>query len=134
MKRTWAVVGAAALAVVGAAAVAQAQAPGTNGPQGRPGARMEQRMDQRGPQGQGPQRGMGQPGMQRGRGPGGPGGQAGPGRPGGPGRRGGPGFGLRGLDLTDDQKTQLQAIHEQTRQAIDNILTPEQKARRRGGR
>jgi Spy/CpxP family protein refolding chaperone len=128
MKRTWALVGAAALAVVGAAAVTQAQAPGAQGPQGRPGARMEQR----GPQGQGPQ-GQGQPGVRRGRGPGRPGGQAGPGRPGGPGRRGGgPGFGLRGLGLTVEQREQVRAIHEQTREAIANVLTPEQKAKRRG--
>jgi Spy/CpxP family protein refolding chaperone len=44
------------------------------------------------------------------------------------------GAGLRGLDLTEEQKTQIKAIHEQTRQAIDNVLTPEQKAKRRGGR
>jgi Spy/CpxP family protein refolding chaperone len=84
---------------------------------------LEQRMDQRGPQGLGPQGRQGQgrqgrPGMMNGRGPAGR----------------GPGFGLRGLDLTEEQRTQVKAIHEQTRIAIDNILTPEQKARRRGGR
>lgn len=128
MKRTWALVGAVALVVVGAAAGAQAQAPGmpgTEDAQGRPGARMEQRMNQRGPQqGMGPGQGQGRgQGAMRGRGPGGR----------GPGGRGA-GAGLRGLDLTEDQRTQLKAIHEQTRQAIDNILTPEQKAKRRGGR
>ena len=138
MKRTWALVGAVALAVVAAAAGTQAQVPGTPGTedaQGRPGARMEQRMSPRGPQ-QGP--GLQGPGrgMMRGRGPGqgqGPQGAMRGRGPGGPGQRGG-GFGLRGLDLTEDQKTQIKAIHEQTRQAIDNILTPEQKAKRRGGR
>jgi len=147
MKRTWALVGAVVLAVAGAVTGAQAQAPGTPGTadaQGRPGARMEQRLHLRGPQqglGPGQGRGMGQgqgQGVMRGRGP-----QQGQGPQGamrgrGPGGRGprgdGPGGGLRGLNLTEQQQTQLKAIHEQTRQAIDNLLTPEQKAKRRGGR
>lgn len=145
MKRTWALVGAVALAVAGTAAGAQAQAPGTPGTenaQGRPGARMEQRLDLRGPQqglGPGQGRGMGQGrgqgtmrgrGMQQGQGP-----QGAMRGPGGRGPRGaGPGAGLRGLNLTEAQQTQLKAIREQTRQAIDNLLTPEQKAKRRGGR
>lgn len=126
MTRTRTLVGAVALAVVGAAAGAQAQAPGTPGTedaQGRPGAGMAQRMNQRGPQ-----QGMG-PGQGRGRGQGAMRGRG----PDGRGPRGG-GAGLRGLNLTEDQQAQLKAIHEQTRQAIENILTPEQKAKWRGGR
>ena len=42
--------------------------------------------------------------------------------------------GLRGLDLTEDQKAQVKSIHEKARQDVDAILTPEQKAKRRGGR
>lgn len=58
----------------------------------------------------------------------------------GPGfRRGGPGRGmaLRGLDLTDEQKTQVKAIHEKTRAEVEAVLTPEQLEKlkaRRGGR
>lgn len=149
MTRTWALVGAVALAVAGTAAGAQAQgAPGTGNAQGRPGARMEQRLHLLGPQqglgpGQGQGLGQGQ-GRRQGRGQGamrGRGLQQGQGPQGamrGPGGRGplggGPGAGLRGLDLTEAQQTQLKTIREQTRLAIDNLLTPEQKAKRRGGR
>lgn len=143
MTRTWALVGAVALAVAGTAAGAQAQgAPGTENAQDRPGARMEQRLHLRGPQqGLGPGQGLGRGegrgqgemrgrGRQQGQGP-----QGAMRGPGGRGPRGGgPGTGLRGLNLTEAQQTQLKTIREQTRLAIDNLLTPEQKAKRRGGR
>ncbi len=112
MKRTLAMVGVAVLAVVGAVVSAQGPAP-----EAQRGAGPGVQMSQRGPQG-----------AMRGRGPGGPGG------PGGIARRGGPGFGLRGLDLTDDQKAQIKSIHEKARADVEAILTPEQKAKRRGGR
>lgn len=68
----------------------------------------------------------------------GPGFQMGPGfRRGGPGRPGGPGARLRGLNLTDEQKAQVKAIHEKLRQDIEAVLTPEQQAQlkaRGGGR
>ena len=67
----------------------------------------------------GPRRGMdGAPGMM-GFGPGGPGGPFGPGGPGGPrgGRFGGP-MGLRGLDLTDAQREQVQTIMSGHREAL----------------
>lgn len=130
MKRTLAMVGVAVLTVVGA--VASAQGPGPDAQRGAgPGLNMAQRGPGRGVgiQGQGLRQGTGfrrgPQGAMRGRGPGGPGGV---------GRRGGPGFGLRGLDLTEDQKAQIKGIHEKARQDVDAILTPEQKAKRRGGR
>ncbi|MSO49714.1 MAG: hypothetical protein EXQ49_07400 [Acidobacteria bacterium] len=109
MKRTLAMVGVAVLAVVGAVVSAQGPAP-----EAQRGAGPGVQMSQRGPQG-----------AMRGRGAGGPGGIA---------RRGGPGFGLRGLDLTDDQKAQIKSIHEKARADVEAILTPEQKAKRRVGR
>lgn len=130
MKRTLAMVGVAVLAVVGAVVSAQGPAPEAQRGAG-PGVNMAQRGPGRGLgiQGQGLRQGpgfrRGPQGAMRGRGPGGPGGMA---------RRGGPGFGLRGLDLTDDQKAQIKSIHEKARADVDAILTPEQKAKRRGGR
>lgn len=57
--------------------------------------------------------------------------------PGGPGRPGGPGMALRGLNLTDEQKAQVKAIHERTKAEVEAVLTPEQREtlkNRRGGR
>lgn len=130
MTRTHALVGLTALVLVGTAAV-QAQPTRQGPPDQRP--RIEQRQ-----QGQGAMRG---PGVRQGQGQGQGQGlrRGGPGR-GGPGRPGGPGMALRGLDLTDDQKAQVKAIHEKVRQDVDAVLTPEQReqltARRagRGGR
>jgi Spy/CpxP family protein refolding chaperone len=60
----------------------------------------------------------------------GPGGRRGPGAPGGPGF-GGPGVELRGLDLSDAQRTQIRDIvqryQEQMRTDIMLVLTPEQQ-------
>jgi len=123
MTRTHALVGLTALALVGTAAV-QAQPTRQGPPDQRP--RVEQRM-----QGQGAMRGPGfrqGPGLGQGL------------RRGGPGRPGGRGMALRGLDLTDEQKTQIKAIHDKVRQDVEAVLTPEQReqltARRagRGGR
>lgn len=81
------------------------------------------------------QRGVGQRGPgQRGPGQQGPGFRQGPG-----GRRGAPGpaRALRGLDLSEDQKAQVKALHEKLRADIEAVLTPEQLATlksRRGGR
>lgn len=126
MTRTHALVGLTALALVGTAAV-QAQ-PTQGPPDQRP--RIEQRQ-----QGQGAMRG---PGVRQGQGQGQGQGlrRGGPGR-GGPGRPGGRGMGLRGLDLADDQKAQVKAIHDKVREDVDAVLTPEQReklAARRGGR
>ncbi|GMV21670.1 MAG: hypothetical protein AMXMBFR57_16190 [Acidimicrobiia bacterium] len=77
--------------------------------------------------------------QQRGPGQRGPG-QQGPGFRQGPGgRRGAPGpaRALRGLDLSEDQKAQVKALHEKLRADIEAVLTPEQLATlksRRGGR
>jgi Spy/CpxP family protein refolding chaperone len=112
MTRTHALVGLTALALVGTAAV-QAQPTRQGPPDQRP--RIEQRM-----QGQGAMRG---PGFRQ-----------------GPGHPGGRGMALRGLDLTEDQKAQIKAIHDKVRQDVEAVLTPEQReqltARRagRGGR
>lgn len=118
MTRRFAIIGVAALALTGSAALsAQPARPGNAGD--RP--RMEQM--QRGP-GFGQRQGMGQgQGFRRG--------------PGGPGRPGRPGMALRGLNLTDEQKAQVKAIHEKTRADIEAVLTPEQREtlkNRRGGR
>lgn len=129
MSRTLTVVGVATIAVLSAVAASQAQGP----PNAQRGGRPEVEC--------GPARGANDqaPGVQQGRG-----GRRGPqgavrgrgmGRP-GPGRMGGRGFGLCGLDLTDEQKTQIRALHQETRQQIEALLTPEQKAKlraRRGG-
>lgn len=139
MKRSLTVLGAAVIALVGAVAASQAQTPQNPQAAGdqRPGAAMFDCGPERGPDGQGPPR----PGEVRGRG------QAGDrpvgiGRPGGPGGRGGPGRGGRGnplcgLDLTEEQKTQITAIHEKAQQDIEAVLTPEQREKlraRRGGK
>lgn len=121
MKRTLAALTITALALTGGAVALDAQRGQGNG--NGPGA--GQRRAAVGAQG--PQRG---PGFQMGQGfrRGGPGG---PGRPGGPGAR------LRGLDLTEDQKAQVKALHERLRQDIEAVLTPEQQAKlkaRGGGR
>ena len=124
MSRTLTVVGVAMIAVLGAVAASQAQGP-QNGPRGN---RPEVSQDQ-GQRRDGAECGPGRMGR-------GPGRQGGIGRPGGPGRFGGRGFALCGLGLTDDQKAQIKALHEETRQAIEALLTPEQKAKlraRRGG-
>ena len=118
MTRTHALVGLTALALVGTAAV-QAQPTRQGPPDQRP--RIEQRQ-----QGQGTMRG---PGFRQGQGQGL--------RRGGPGRPGGRGMALRGLDLTEEQKAQVKAIHDKVRQDVDAVLTPEQRekmAARRGGR
>lgn len=144
MKRTLAIIGAAALAVTGAVAMAQAQGPDTGAEQqaGRPAFDQAQRRTGPPRQGMGQGQGMGQrqgQGLGRGQGAGrgpqgamrGPGGR---GR-GGPGR-GGAGMALRGLDLTEAQRAQIKAIHEKVRQDVEGVLTPEQLAKlknRRGG-
>jgi Spy/CpxP family protein refolding chaperone len=120
MTRRFALIGVAALALTGGAAL-QAQPARPGNAQERP--RMEQM--QRGP-GFGQRQDMGQrqgQGFRRG--------------PGGPGRPGGPGMALRGLNLTDEQKAQVKAIHEKTKADIEAVLTPEQREilkNRRGGR
>lgn len=121
MNRRFAIIGVAALALAGSAAIeAQPTRPGNTGE--RP--RIEQ-----GQRGQQPPRGQGmgqRPGFRRGPG--------GPGRPGGPG---GPGMALRGLNLTDEQKAQVKAIHEKAKADVEAVLTPEQLQtlkNRRGGR
>ncbi len=117
MTRRFALIGVAAMALAGTAAI-QAQPTRPANDQARP--RMEQ--TQRGP-GFGQRQGLGQgQGLRRG---------------GGPGRPGGPGRGLRGLNLTDEQKAQVKAIHEKTKAEVEAVLTPEQLATlkaRRGGR
>lgn len=131
MTRRFAIIGVAALALTGTAAIqAQPARPGNAGD--RP--RMEQ--GQRGPgfgQGQGMGQGMGM-GQRQGQGQGMGQGQGF--RRGGPGRPGGPGMALRGLNLTDEQKTQVKAIHEKAKADVDALLTPEQletlKTRRDG--
>jgi len=123
MTRRFALIGVAAMALAGTAAIqAQPTRPATA--QERP--RFEQA--QRGP-GFGQGRGMGQGQSQR----------LGQGfrRGGGPGRPGGPGMALRGLNLTDEQKAQVKAIHEKAKAEVDAVLTPEQLETlktRRGGR
>jgi Spy/CpxP family protein refolding chaperone len=50
---------------------------------------------------------------------------------------GGRGNPLCGLDLTEEQKTQIEAIHQKTRDEVEAVLTPEQREKlraRRGGR
>ena len=133
MSRALTVVGVATIAVLSAVAASQAQGPPNPQRGNRPGAAQGiERFEC------GPGRGAAQPGPQgamRGRGPG-AGRQGGIGRPGGPGRFGGRGFALCGLDLTNDQKAQIKTLHQETRQAIEALLTPEQKAKlraRRGG-
>lgn len=124
MTRTHALVGLTALALAGTAAV-HAQPARQGNPDQRP------RMEQRGAQQMGPgaMRGFGQRGAGFAQGMGM--------RRGGPG---GPGLALRGLDLTEEQKAQVKAIHEKTRAEVEAVLTPEQlealKARPggRGGR
>lgn len=138
MSRTLTVVGVAAIAVLSAVAASQAQGPQNPQRGGRPGvecgpARGADDQTQGMQQGRGVRRGP--QGAMLGRGPG-AGRQGGIGRPGGPGRMGGRGFALCGLDLTDEQKTQIRALHQETRQQIEALLTPEQKAKlraRRGG-
>ena len=115
MTRRFALIGVAAVALASTAAIqAQPTRPATA--QERP--RFEQ--TQRGP-GFGQRQGMGQRG--------------------GPGRPGGPGMALRGLNLTDEQKTQVKAIHEKAKADVEAVLTPEQletlkprRAGRGGGR
>jgi PAX-interacting protein 1 len=129
MTRRFALIGVAAVALASTAAVqAQPTRPATA--QERP--RFEQA--QRGPgfgqrQGLGQGQGMGQ-GQRLGQG-------RGVRRGGGPGRPGGSGMALRGLNLTDEQKAQVQAIHEKTKADVDAVLTPEQRETlktRRAGR
>lgn len=128
MTRRFALIGVAALALTGGAAL-QAQPARPGNAQERP--RMEQM--QRGPgfgQRQGMGQGMGQRQGQRQ-------GQGFRRGPGGPGRPGGPGMALRGLNLTDEQKAQVKAIHERTKAEVEAVLTPEQREtlkNRRGGR
>ncbi len=109
MTRRFAIIGVTALALAGSAAIqAQPTRPANAGE--RP--RMEQ-----GQRGSGLRQG---PGFRRG--------------PGGPG---GPGMALRGLNLTDEQKAQVKAIHEKAKADVEALLTPEQREtlkNRRGGR
>jgi len=131
MTRRLAFIGVAAVALASTAAIqAQPTQPATA--QERP--RFEQA--QRGPgfgqrqgmgqgQGMGQRQGMGQ-GQRQGMGQGQRQGQ-GLRRGGGPGRPGGPGAALRGLNLSDEQKAQVKAIHEKTKADVDALLTPEQR-------
>lgn len=120
MTRRFAIIGVAALALAGSAAIqAQPTRPAAAGE--RP--RMEQM--QRGP-GFGRGQAMGQGQRQ------GPGFRRGP---------GGPGMALRGLNLTEEQKAQVKAIHEKAKADVEAVLTPEQletlknrRAGRGGGR
>lgn len=132
MTRRFAIIGVAALALTGSAALsAQPARPGT------PGERPRMEQMQRGPgqgMGQGQRMGPGQRmGQRQGQGQ-----RQGLGfRRGGPGRPGGPGMALRGLNLTDEQKAQVKAIHEKTKADVEAVLTPEQREtlkNRRGGR
>ena len=144
MKRILTVIGVGVIAVGGAVAASQAQ--GQQDPRagdqriGRQeiGCGPARGVDDQGP-GVQPGRGGQRPpqGAMRGRGPGGGrlGGFGRPGGPGGPGR-GGRGNPLCGLGLTEDQKTQIAAIHQKTREEIEAVLTPEQREKlhaRRGG-
>lgn len=132
MTRRFAIIGVAALALTGSAVLsAQPARPGN------PGERPRMEQMQRGP-GQGQGMGQGQrmgPGQRMGQGQ-----RQGQGLrrgPGGPGRPGGPGMALRGLNLTDEQKAQVKAIHEKTKTDVEAVLTPEQREalkNRRGGR
>ena len=143
MKRTLTVIGAAVITVViagGAIAASQAQSP-QDAQRGRPefGCGPERGADNLGP-GVEPGRGGQRPpvGAARGRGSGG-GRQGGIGRPGGPGGpgRGGRGNPLCALDLTDQQQTQIAAIHQKAQEEVEAILTAEQKEKLRalrGGR
>lgn len=82
-------------------------------------------------------------GGQQGRGPGGPGGPGGgPGRGPGGGRGGFgppqagqiiPGFMMDRLNLTDEQKSKIQALQKQVDAQLDSILTPEQRAQMKQG-
>jgi Spy/CpxP family protein refolding chaperone len=47
---------------------------------------------------------------------------------------GGRGVGLRGLDLTEAQKTQIQALRQQHQRELEAVLTPEQVAKLRARR
>ncbi|NQW03775.1 MAG: hypothetical protein HQ485_07075 [Acidobacteria bacterium] len=144
MTRTGTIVGIAALVVAGAAVVTQAQGPQANA--GTPGADDQQRpgvaqLQQRGPQGRGLRQGLGQrpafpQGQRLGQAHGRAGGFGGAMRGGGPGRRGGGPGALRGLDLTEEQRAQVKAIHEQVKLDVEALLTPEQleKLKSRGGR
>ena len=118
MTRRFALIGVAAMALAGTAAI-QAQPTRPANGQERP------RMEQRGP-GFGQGRGLGQ-GQRQGMGFR----RGGPGRPGG-----GPGMALRGLNLTDEQKAQVKAIHEKAKAEVEAVLTAEQletlKTRRAG--
>jgi Spy/CpxP family protein refolding chaperone len=132
MKRSLTLLGAAVvvlIAIVGAVAASQAQSPQNPQASGdqRPGPPVFDCGPEPGLDGQRPQR----PGEVRGRGQGGerPGLA---GRPGGPGGRGGPGRGGRGnplcgLDLTEEQKSQIAAIHQKAQEQIEAVLTPEQR-------
>jgi Spy/CpxP family protein refolding chaperone len=127
MTRRFVLIGVAAVALA-STAVIQAQPTRPANDQARP--RFEQ--VQRGP-GFGQRQGMGQ-GQRLGQGQ-----RQGQGlrRGGGPGRPGGPGMALRGLNLTDEQKAQVKAIHEKTKADVEAVLTPEQRETlktRRGGR
>lgn len=130
MTRRFAIIGVATLVLTGSAAI-QAQPARPGNTDNRP------RMEQRGP-GFGQGQGMGQ-GQRMGQGQGQRQGQGF--RRGGPGRPGGPGMALRGLNLTDEQKAQVKAIHEKSRADVEALLTPEQletlknrRAGRGGGR
>src|SRR5688572_6556225 len=138
MKRILTVIGAAIITVViagGASAASQAQNPQDPQRGGRPefGCGPERGADNKGPDIQ-PGRGGQRPpvGAVRGRGPGG-GRQGGIGRPGGPGGpgRGGRGNPLCALDLTEEQETQIAAIHQKAQEDVENILTAEQKEKLR---
>jgi hypothetical protein len=139
MTRRLAFIGVAAVALASTAAIqAQPARPATaqerprfeqaqRGPGfgQRQGMGQGQGMGQRQGMGQGQRQGLGQ-GQRQGMGQGQRQGQ-GLRRGGGPGRPGGPGAALRGLNLSDEQKAQVKAIHEKTKADVDALLTPEQR-------
>jgi Spy/CpxP family protein refolding chaperone len=127
MTRRLALIGVAAVALASTAAIqAQPARPATAQERPRfeqaqrgPGFGQGQGMGQRQGMGQGQRQGMGQ-GQRQGQGQGFR-------RGGGPGQPGRPGGALRGLNLTDEQKAQVKAIHEKTKADVDAVLTPEQR-------
>jgi hypothetical protein len=127
MTRRLAFIGVAAVALASTAAIqAQPTQPATAQERPRfeqaqrgPGFGQGQGMGQRQGMGQGQRQGMGQ-GQRQGQGQGFR-------RGGGPGQPGRPGGALRGLNLTDEQKAQVKAIHEKTKADVDAVLTPEQR-------
>lgn len=137
MKRTLLIVGAAVIAIASAAAASQAQESTGEQRQGAFALNCGPGRDGGGPGGGAAlQRGgrPGAPGMRMqgpGRGIGGRQGGVGPGRP---GRFGGHRSPLCGLDLSQEQKSQIEAIHQKAREDVAAVLTPEQKEKLRARR